>query len=35
MNDNIINVLKLYLEQIKAENAIIFNNKKLKKTLYC
>ena len=24
MNDNIINVLKLYLEQIKAENAIIF-----------
>jgi len=24
MNDNIINVLKLYLEQIKSENAIIF-----------
>ena len=24
MNDNIINVLKIYLEQIKAENAIIF-----------
>ena len=24
MNDNIINVLKLYLEQIKAENAIIY-----------
>ena len=24
MNDNIINILKLYLEQIKAENAIIF-----------